>query len=112
VLPGIPRQYYQAELQYEHPSGFYVSLNTQLAAKIQVDYANSFQTQGYGIYGATVGFDHPSGDWKAYLDFRNIGDKHYAATVSPAYNDAGTDQRRSSPGDGFGVFAGVTVSFR
>lgn len=111
TLPGIPRQFYQADLQYDHPGGFYASLNTQLASKIQVDYANSYQTQGYGIYGATLGFDHPSGDWKAYVDFRNIGNKHYAATVSPAYDDAGTDQRRSSPGDGFGVFAGVTVTF-
>lgn len=112
TLPGIPRQYYQGELQYEHPSGFYAGVSVQGASKIDFDYANSFKTRGYGIFGASVGFDHPSQGWKIFLDLRNLADKHYVSSVAPAYNDAGTDQRRSAPGDGFGAFAGLSVSFR
>jgi iron complex outermembrane receptor protein len=112
TLPGIPRRYYQGEVQFEHASGFYVGVSAQAASRIDVDYANSFRTHGYGIVGASVGFDHPTQGWKAFVDFRNLGDKHYVSSVAPAYNDAGTDQRRSAPGDGFGVYAGLTVSFR
>jgi len=32
--------------------------------------------------------------------------------VTPGYNDAGQDIARSTPGEGFGVYAGVSYSFR
>jgi iron complex outermembrane receptor protein len=111
-LPGVPRHFYQGELQYEHPSGFYASLNTQIASENQVDYANTFHAAGYEIFGATVGYDHPTQGWKVYLDLRNLTNKHYAATVSPGFNDAGADVARSTPGDGIGLFAGVTIAFK
>ena len=47
-----------------------------------------------------------------FVDFRNLGDKHYVSSVAPAYNDNRTDQRRSVPGDGRGVYAGLTLTFR
>lgn len=112
TLPGVPKRFYQGELQYEHPSGLYAGLSVQAASKIDVDYANSFAVPGYGIVNASLGFDHPNQGWKVFLDLRNLADKHYVSSVAPAYNDAGTDQRRSAPGDGFGVFAGISVSFR
>jgi iron complex outermembrane receptor protein len=112
TLPGIPRRYYQGELQFEHASGLYVGISAQASSSIQVDYANSFHTHGYAIFGASVGYDHPSQDWKVFLDLRNLANKHYVSSVSPGYDDAGTDQRRSAPGDGFGVYAGLTLSFR
>jgi len=112
TLPGVPGRYYQGELQYEHPGGFYAGLSVQAASKIDVDYANSFSVPGYGIVNASLGFDHPVQGWRAFLDLRNLADKHYVSSVAPAYNDAGTDQRRSAPGDGFGVFAGISVTFR
>ena len=112
TLPGIPRRYYQGELQFEHASGFYAGVSTQASSAIDVDYANSFRTHGYAIFGASLGYDHPTQGWKVFVDFRNLGDKHYVSSVAPAYNDNRTDQRRSAPGDGRGVYAGLTVSFR
>jgi iron complex outermembrane receptor protein len=112
TLPGIPRRNYQGELQFEHASGFYVSVSAQASSAIDIDYANSIRTHGYGIYGASLGYDHPSRGWKVFLDLRNLANKHYVSSVSPGYNDAGTDQRRSAPGDGFGAYAGLTVAFR
>jgi len=110
-LPGLPRHYYQAEVRYDHPSGFYAGLNTQYASKVAVDYANSYYADAYTTFGATLGYASPKDDWQAWLDLRNLTDKRYAATVTPGYNDNGTDAARSTPGEGFGVYTGVSWSW-
>jgi len=112
TLPGLPRHYYQAELRYAHGSGFYAALNTEYASKMFVDYANSFSADARVIFGSRLGFDAPDGRWQGWLELRNLGDRHYAATVTPGYDDGGRDVARSTPGDGFGVFAGVRLRFR
>ncbi|MDY0956220.1 TonB-dependent receptor [Stenotrophomonas rhizophila] len=110
-LPGLPRHYYQAELRYDHPTGFYAALNTEYASAMFVDYANSVRAGSHAIVGSRVGFDAPSGRWQAWAEMRNIGDRHYAATVTPGYNDAGKDVARSTPGEGRGVYAGLRWRF-
>ncbi len=111
-LPGIPMHYYQAELRYDWPSGFYAGVNTRMASNVQVDYANSYHADAYALLGARLGWNSPKQDWQTWLDLRNLTDKRYAATVTPGYNDAGQDVARSTPGEGFGVYAGVSYSFR
>ncbi len=106
-LPGLPRHYYQAEVRYDHPSGFYAGLNSQYASKVAVDYANSYYADAY----TTFGYASPKDDWQAWLDLRNLTDKRYAATVTPGYNDNGVDVARSTPGEGFGVYTGVSWSW-
>ncbi|UFQ97782.1 TonB-dependent receptor family protein [Pseudomonas wenzhouensis] len=110
-LPGLPRHYYQAEVRYDHPSGFYAGLNTQYASKVAVDYANSYYADAYATFGATLGYASPKDDWQAWLDLRNLTDKRYAATVTPGYDDKGADIARSTPGEGFGVYTGVSWSW-
>ncbi len=110
-LPGLPRHYYQAEVRYDHPSGFYAGVNTQYASKVAVDYANSYYADAYATFGATLGYASPKDDWQAWLDLRNLTDKRYAATVTPGYNDNGADAARSTPGEGFGVYTGVSWSW-
>ena len=110
-LPGLPRHYYQAELRYDHPSGFYAGVNTQYASKVAVDYANSYYADAYATFGATLGYASPKDDWQAWLDLRNLTDKRYAATVTPGYNDNGADVARSTPGEGFGVYTGLSWSW-
>ena len=110
-LPGLPRHYYQAELRYEHPDGFYARINTEYASKMFVDYANSYSADSHLIFGTRIGYDAPGGRWQAWAELRNLGDRHYAATVTPGYDDAGKDVARSTPGDGRGVYAGVRWSF-
>ncbi|MGH8379359.1 TonB-dependent receptor family protein [Pseudomonas sp.] len=111
-LPGIPMHYYQAELRFDLPSGFYAGINTQMASKVQVDYANSYPADAYALLGATLGYNAPKQDWQAWIDLRNLTNKRYAATVTPGYNDKGKDIAHSTPGEGFGVYAGVSYSFR
>lgn len=110
-LPGLPRHYYQAELRYDHPSGFYAGLNTQYASRVAVDYANSYYADAYATFGATLGYASPKDDWQAWLDLRNLTDKRYAATVTPGYNDNGADVARSTPGEGFAVYTGISWSW-
>ncbi|MBX8553096.1 TonB-dependent receptor [Pseudomonas cichorii] len=111
-LAGIPKHYYQAQLRYSHPTGFYVGLNTEHASKIAVDYANSFYADAYTLLGATLGYASPKDDWQTWLDLRNLTNKRYASTVTPGYDDRGQDMARSTPGDGMGVYAGVSWSLR
>ena len=111
-LPGIPMHYYQGELRFDLPRGFYAALNTTMASKVQVDYANSYDADAYAILGASFGYNAPKGDWQSWIDLRNLTDKRYAAIVVPGYNDAGADAARSVPGEGFGVYTGVSWSFR
>lgn len=111
-LPGIPMHYYQAELRFDLPSGLYAGINTQMASKVQVDYANSYPTDAYALLGATLGYNSAKQDWQTWLDLRNLTNKRYAATVTPGYNDNGKDVAHSTPGEGFGVYAGVSYSFR
>lgn len=111
-LPGIPMHYYQGELRFDLPSGFYAGFNTTMASRVQVDYANSYNADAYGILGATFGYNAPKQDWQTWLDLRNLTNKRYAAIVVPGYNDNGADMARSVPGEGFGVYAGVSYTFR
>ena len=110
-LPGLPPVFYQATLGYQNIKGFYVNGSVQAAASTYVDQANTFSTKPYQIYGVTVGYARPDGKWEAYVDFRNLLDKHYAAAVTTTTNDHGTDQARSQPGDGFGVYGGISAKY-
>jgi len=110
-LPGLPRHAYQAELRFDHASGLYAALNTEYASRIAVDYANSYWADSHVIFGTRIGYDAPGGRWQLWAEMRNIGDRHYAATVTPGYNDAGKDVARSTPGEGRGVYAGVRWRF-
>ncbi|MFI8572968.1 TonB-dependent receptor family protein [Stenotrophomonas bentonitica] len=110
-LPGLPRHYYQVELRYDHPAGFYAGLNTEYASKMFVDYANSYSAESHVIFGTRVGYDAPGGRWQAWAELRNLADRHYAATVTPGYDDAGKDVARSTPGEGRGVYAGMRWRF-
>jgi len=123
-LPGIPRHFYQGELLFQHSRGFYGGASVQYASSTFVDYANTFLVRPYTLYGLNFGYDEPGGRWQAYLDIRNLTDKHYTASVSPVFDTrqnpsapvntlAGqpNDLRLLSPGDGFGVFGGFTLKF-
>lgn len=111
-LPGLPMHYYQGELRYDWPLGFFAAVNTQLVSKVAVDYANSYYADPYALFGATLGYNVPKNDWQTWVDVRNLTDKRYAATVTPGYDDKGLDAARSTPGEGLGVYLGVSWSLR
>ncbi|AIR91374.1 TonB-dependent receptor family protein [Pseudomonas cremoricolorata] len=111
-LPGLPVHYYQAEVRYDWVNGVYAALNTQLASKVQVDYANSQHADAYTLFGARLGWNSPKQDWQTWLDLRNLTNQRYSATVTPGFDDRGQDVARSTPGEGFAAYVGVAYSFR
>lgn len=110
-LPSLPMHVYQAELQYQHTSGFYAQLNVRSASNYYVDYANTLKAPSYTLWGAKVGYEAPSEKWSVFLDARNLTDEKYATTTNTAYNLNGNDSANFYPGDGFGVTTGVAFRF-
>jgi iron complex outermembrane recepter protein len=113
ALPGIPPHYYQGQLEYDHPSGFYANFNVQAASNYYIDYANTFKSEPYVIYGARVGYTQPGGHGlEVYLEGRNLGNKHYATDISsPVTNANHQDAAVFDPGDGLGLFSGIAYKF-
>jgi iron complex outermembrane receptor protein len=110
-LPGIPKHLYQAQLSYALNNGLYIGLNTEYASKMAHDYANSRFSDDYQIWGIDVGYAPEHQSWKTWINFKNITDEKYAAVVIPGLNDKGADVARSSPGEGFSTYAGVSFKF-
>lgn len=110
-LPGIPKQIYQGELQYQHPSGWYGGVNVQSDSRTAVDYANTFYAPSYTIFGANVGYEAPKKDWKVSLDLKNLGNEKYVTAVAPQYDAKGKDVAALYPGDGIGAFVGVEFRY-
>ena len=110
TLPGLPVQVYQGELLYQQPGGFYAGVNVRSMSGYYVDYANSVRAPGVSILGAKFGYESDRG-WKAFLDFRNIADKHYAVATNTAYDLKGVDSPNFYPGDGFSIYSGVSFRF-
>ena len=113
-LPGLPRHVYHAELQWQHPNGFYAGVNLRSVSKTPVDYANTLYAPSYTIFGARAGYEAPDKRWSVFLDLKNLTDEDYATAVQPlyaGYNAAGTEQAGLFVGDGFGAFTGVSFRF-
>jgi len=108
-LPSLPRWVYQAELQYEHPSGLYANLNFRATSAYFVDYANTLKAPSYGLWGLKLGYEAPSRHWSAFVDLRNLANKHYVTAAYTEYNLKGADSAVFYPGDGFGAFGGITL---
>ena len=109
-LPGIPLQFYQGQLRFDATDGFYASGNVTVSSRVEEDFANTTYARGYAIFGVTLGYEQKN--WNTFLTFSNITNKHYASTVSPTYNNKGVDTAQLTPGDGAGVFAGLSYSWK
>ncbi|MET0262833.1 MAG: TonB-dependent receptor [Rariglobus sp.] len=112
-LPGIPSNFYQADLTYEHSSGFYIGANIESSfSSYPVDFANSIYVPSYTIFGAKIGYTSPSRRWDIFFEARNLADERYAAAVSTVFNAGGNkNQPVYSPGVGRNFAGGVNFRF-
>ncbi|NHO19913.1 TonB-dependent receptor [Acetobacter oeni] len=108
-LPGLPRWVYQAALQWEHRTGFYANVNYRATSSYYADYANTLKAPSYGIWGLKVGYEAPSKRWSAFVDVRNLANKHYVTATYTEYNLKGIDTAAFYPGDGFSMFGGLML---
>ncbi|MFU8927914.1 TonB-dependent receptor family protein [Acinetobacter puyangensis] len=110
-LPGLPRHTYQAELEWKNAKGYYAGADLRAVSSYYVDYKNTLKAPSYAIWGLRAGYEAPNQRWKAYVDLRNLSDKHYVAAASSSYNYSGSDAAVFWPGDGRSIFVGTGFRF-
>lgn len=110
-LPGLPRQVYQAELEYRQATGFYAQLNARSASSYYVDFANSLAAPSYTLWGAKFGYEAPNRKWEVFVDARNLTNERYATASNTAYDAKGQDSANFYPGDPINVTTGVSYRF-
>lgn len=105
-LPGIPKHYLRAEALYRHSAGIYAGPNVEWApGHYFADNANSLTVDPYALLGLKLGYDR-GGRWSAYVEGRNLTDKHYISTVAIAGVASATSEI-FNPGIGRAVFGGL-----
>ncbi len=112
TLPGVPEYYLRSEISYHHPKGFFLGPNIEYTPRAYpIDLTNSVTTKPYFLYGFTATWQHPKHDFEVYVEGRNLGDRHYAATTNVVPNAAGNDGNYFYPGEGRAVYAGIKTGF-
>ena len=119
-LPVVPEHLYRAELKYEHPAGWFVAPSVEWSPRgVLVDYQNKVRAPDYAIASLSAGYTRDK--ITLFLDARNLTDERYISTVNPSVTattvstaPAGAPDNSTAafwPGDGRGVFVGVTGKF-
>lgn len=104
-LPGVPKHFLRAEILYKHRNGFYAGPNLEWSpSRYYADNANSLTVDRYALLNLKAGFD--LGKWSAYVEGRNLTNKHYISTVAIA-GVASAGSEIFNPGTGRSVFAGL-----
>ncbi len=115
-LPGVPEHLYQAELDYEHPSGFYAGVNVEsVFNRYPIDFADSVYAHPYAILGARAGYNAPENSpfkgLSLFVELRNLTDENYAPVVVTTYDAKGLDAPVYSPAPGRSVYGGISYRF-
>jgi len=106
TLAGLPEHVVRAELTWEPGNGWYAGPTIEWADAIFIDHRNTFAAPSHVIWGLRVGRRVARGlSW--FLEGRNLGDKHYAATTGVIDDARGLDQAQFLPGDGRSASGGV-----
>jgi iron complex outermembrane receptor protein len=109
-LPGMPRNLYNAELRYRHPSGAWVAPNINWSPTAYfVDNANTTKTDSYVLVGLRGGVQLENG-FSVFVEGRNLANTRYisSAQVAPV---ATANSPIFEPGFGRSVYAGLQYRF-
>lgn len=110
-LPGIPEHFIRAELQYQHPMGFYIGPNVEWAAtRTWVDLANTLYSDPYALLGVRAGYRAKEG-FAIYFEAKNLTNEKFAATTGVVQNANGQDIAQFYPGDGRAYYGGIEYRF-
>lgn len=110
-LPGVPRQFYVAELAWKDDDGWFAAPNVTWSPQSHaVDMANSLYADDYAVWGFKFGRQIAGGlarglSW--FIEGKNLTDGKYAAATGVIADAKGMDQRQFLPGDGRSVYAGI-----
>ena len=109
-LPGMPRNLYNAELRYRHPSGAWIAPTINWSpTSYFVDNANTQKTDSYILVGLRGGVQLEDG-LSAFVEARNLANTRYiaSANVVPVATPASAIYE---PGIGRAVYGGLQVRF-
>ena len=109
-LPIVPKHFYRAELRYQNAAGWFVAPSVEWSASdIWIDYRNTRKAPSYAVLNLGAGWtvtDRVS----VFLDARNLTDEAYVSNTQAAITwTAGSAVLW--PGDGRGLYAGITAAF-
>ncbi len=110
TLPGLPKQTYQAELEFTHESGVYANATLNSVSAYPVDFANQAQAPGYSLVGIGVGYVDPKRKWRVFVEGENLANKAYASFTSTT-GAATATSAVYTPGQGRTVTAGISYAF-
>lgn len=111
TLAGLPPHLIRSELTWENADGWYAGPTCEwVPQKTWIDFRNTFAADPYIVTGFRLGRRSERGlSW--FAEVRNLTDKKYSTTTGVIENAGGTDQAQFLPGDGRGIYAGVTCTF-
>jgi len=103
-LPGAPAHFINAELRYDHASGFWFAPGVEIVPKgYFVDSANTTRTPAYTLANVKVGFDYKPWGVGVLFEGRNLNDKSFVSAVN--VDDA--NRNYFFPGDGRAFYGSV-----
>jgi len=112
-IAGVPIHFYQAQLMYESPKGFYAGPNVNwIMTKYPVDNANLMYTPGSFLLGFRAGYRITKG-LEVFVDARNLADQRYASSVDPISSEKAFTPpiQVYHPGDPRSIYGGVSYQW-
>lgn len=106
-IPGAPEHYFNGEMRYDHPAGFWIAPNFEWSmAGFYVDSMNTVQNPAYFLVNLRTGYNYGK-NLSFFAEGRNLTDQTYAGAV--VVND--NQGRFFNPGQGISGFAGIEWRF-
>ncbi len=108
-LPGLPEHNFYTELAYNHPSGFFSSVDFQYVSTMFADNANTASNRPYGVSNLRMGYIKSFGDVELmpYLGINNLFDEEYVGNIR--INAFGS--RYYEPAPEFNFYAGLNLKY-
>lgn len=109
TIPGLPANQVYAELNYQHPSGFYAVWDVLWTDEIYVNDANSESSKAYTVSNLRAGYKGQLGNWNVspFIGLNNLFDEHYYGNIR--VNAFGGRYYESAPD--FNFYAGLSIRY-
>ncbi len=113
-MPQAPSDITTMEVGYKPVQGARVALELVHLGKYWMNNANTVKYPGHSLLNLRGNYAFTK-DWQAWLQLRNLADKHYADSASSSYSGVGTyspnAQNQYTPGAPRSIMVGVTYTF-
>ena len=109
-VPGLPPHQLYVELFYQHPLGFYGSIDTLYVSEFFVNDENTFKNDAYVVANLRLGYEYRMQHWtfSPFFGIQNLFDEAYNGNVR--INSFG--DRFFEPAPEFNVYGGAAVAYR